>query len=112
MRSRLFLLASSLAVLGATPCLALTISSAPPSRDVAPHLSQSGTSGASPRENWGGGRPQAGASFSSGTTTTTYGTSSYGFGPVRTTVLPAPRNAWQSERRETPAPMSLSPPRR
>jgi len=111
MRSRLFLLASSLAFLGATPCLALTISSAPPSRDVAPHLSQTPGSGPGFRDTWaGGGRPQAGANFSGAPVT--YGTSSFGFGPIRSTVLPAPRDAWQSERRETPAPMSLSPPRR
>jgi hypothetical protein len=112
MRSRLFVLASGLALLGATPSLALTVSSAPPSRDVAQRLNQAGASVPAARDAWGGGRPQAGANFTGSTATPNGTSSSFDFGSVRGTVYSTPASAWPSERRETPAPMSLSPPRR
>src|SRR5688572_6395884 len=87
---RLFALVSGLAALAATPSLALTISSAPPSRDAAQHLKPS--DGAGPRlqdGRAGGGRPAATSSSTSGFSggTTVYGnTTSYGFGAVQTTI--------------------------
>lgn len=103
---RLFALVSSLAVLGATPSLALIISSAPPSRDAAQHLKPSATSGPGLRDTWaGGGRP---ASFSSGTTPERSATS-FEFGSVRGTMSSQPRDPRWDDRRETPAPLSLIP---
>jgi hypothetical protein len=109
MRSRLFVIASSFAVLAATPSLALTISSAPPSRDVAPHLAQPANAALPGRDAWMGGRPQAGANF--GGAAVTYGSSNFGFGSIRPTPSGF-RDFRGNERRDTPAPLSLSPPRR
>jgi hypothetical protein len=109
MRLRLLALASGLAVVGATPCLALTISSAPPSRDVAPHLAQPANAATPSRDAWGGGRPQTGMNF--GGAAVTYGESNFGFGSIRATPNGF-RDVRGNERRDTPAPLSLSPPRR
>lgn len=111
---RLFALVSGLAALAATPCLALTISSAPPSRDAAPHLKPTDAAGPRLQDGWaGGGRPGAAASYGSGFSgaTVIYGSSdSYGFGNVRTSVHGAPQDPrWTGERRDTPAPLGLSP---
>jgi hypothetical protein len=111
---RLLALLSGLATLAATPCLALTISSAPPSRDAAPHLKPSEGAGPRLQDGWaGGGRPAAAPSSGSGFSgaTVLYGSSeSYGFGSVQTTIRPAPQDPrWNSERRDTPAPLGLSP---
>jgi len=112
---RLFAIVSGLAALAATPCLALTISSAPPSRDAAQHLRPSDTSGA-PRlqDGWaGGGRPAEGSSYSSGfssSTTINGSTTSYGFGNVQTTIRSGDQDPrWLNERRNTPAPLGLWP---
>lgn len=103
---RLFALVSSLAVLGATPCLALTISSAPPSRDAAQHLKPAATSGPNLRDTWaGGGRP---ASFSNATSPER-NSSSFDFGTVRGTMSSQARDPRWSDRRETPAPLGLVP---
>lgn len=71
----------------ATPALALTVSPAP-NRDQAPHLKQErgSAAGVDLRDTLaGGGRPAAGASYSSGTAG--YGqTQTYSFGSVTTTV--------------------------
>lgn len=110
---RLFALVSGLAALAATPCLALTISSAPPSRDAAQHLKPA--DGAAPRlqDGWaGGGRPAAGggAPGFSGATSVYRSTTTYGFGGVQTTIRSAQDDPlWGRERRETPAPLGLSP---
>ena len=108
---RLFALASGLAALAATPCLALTVSSAPPSRDAAPHLKPSESAGPRLQDGWaGGGRPAASSSFSNGTTTYGSTTSSYGFGNVQTTIRSGDQNPlWSNERRETSAPLGLVP---
>jgi len=109
---RLFALVSGLAILGATPCLALTISSAPPSRDAAQHLKPAERSGPRLQDTFaGGGRPSSGASFSSGANSSVYGsTTTYGFGSVQTTVTNSGRDPrWTSDRRDTPAPLGLSP---
>lgn len=108
---RLFALVSGLAALAATPCLALTVSSAPPSRDAAPHLKPSESAGPRMQDGWaGGGRPAAGSSssFSNGAS---YGsTTSYGFGNVQTTIRSGDQNSlWTNERRETSAPLGLVP---
>ena len=111
---RLFALVSGLAALAATPSLALTISSAPPSRDAAQHLRSSDTSGA-PRlqDGWaGGGRPATsqvqGSSFSNGSIYSN--STSYGFGGVQTTIRNGDQDPrWTSDRRDTPAPLGLSP---
>jgi hypothetical protein len=114
MRSRLVVLASGLALMAATPALALTVSSAPPSRDVAQRLNQAGASLPAARDAWGGGRPQAGASFSSSTTTPSGTSSSFDFGSVRGTVYSTPGSAWTTDRRDTSSqnPLALTPPRR
>src|SRR5262245_7361256 len=99
MRSSLFVFATGLALLAATPSLALTVSSAPPSRDVAQRLNQAGASVPAPRDAWGGGRPQAGSNYN-GDGTVTYGTTGT-FGTFRSTVQPQPRDAWSNERRDS-----------
>lgn len=108
---RLFAFVSALASLAATPCLALTISSAPPSRDAAPHLRPAEPSGARLQDTWaGGGRP---AAFSGSPTTASGSMTSYGFGGVQTTIRTYDQDPrWTMDRRETAAPLSLSPPRR
>jgi len=106
---RLFALVSSLAALGATPCLALTISSAPPSRDAAQHLKPSETTGPALRDTWaGGGRPTESASFSGGNTIERSG-ASFDFGSVRGTMRAQPQDLRWTTRRETPAPLGLVP---
>jgi len=108
---RLFALVSGLAALAATPCLALTVSSAPPSRDAAQHLRPSESAGPRLQDTWaGGGRPAASSSFSGGTTTSG-ATTSYGFGGVQTTIRSGDQDPrWTMDRRrETPAPLGLSP---
>lgn len=110
---RLFALVSGLAALAATPCLALTISSAPPSRDAAPHLKPSESAGARLQDGWaGGGRPASASSSGFGNGATIYGgtTTSYGFGNVQTTIRSGDQNSlWPNERRETSAPLGLVP---
>jgi len=107
---RLVVLVSGLAALAATPCLALTVSSAPPSRDAAPHLKPSDSAGPRLQDGWaGGGRPAASSTFSNGTST--YGSSTgYGFGNVQTTIRSSDQNSvWMGGRRETSAPLGLVP---
>jgi len=108
---RLFALVSGLAILGATPCLALTISSAPPSRDAAQHLKPAESSGPRLQDTFAGsGRPASGASYSSGGSSIYSNTTSYGFGSVQTTISNDPRAPrWTNDRRDTPAPLGLSP---
>jgi hypothetical protein len=108
---RLITLVSGLAVLAASPCLALTVSSAPPSRDAAQHLKP--TQSAGPRlqdTRAGSARPAAGSSFSGGSTASSYGgVTSYGFGGVQTTIRHGDADPRFTGRRETPAPLGLSP---
>jgi hypothetical protein len=109
---RLFALVSGLAILGATPCLALTISSAPPSRDAAQHLKPAESSGPRLQDTFAGsGRPASGASYSSGFSGgSNSNTTSYGFGSVQSTITNVQRDPrWTNDRRETPAPLGLSP---
>lgn len=109
---RLFALVSGLAALAATPCLALTVSSAPPSRDAAQHLKPDNGSGPRLQDGWaGGGRPAAASSSGfSGGTTVYGGTTTYGFGNVHTTIRSGQQDPrWTIERRDTPAPLGLSP---
>jgi hypothetical protein len=109
-----FGLVSGLAILGAAPCLALTVSSAPPSRDAAQHLKPTESSSPRLQDTFAGsGRPASGASYSSGFSggSTVYGdTTSYGFGSVQTTITNDSRDPrWTNGRRETPAPLGLVP---
>lgn len=109
---RLYALVSGLALLGATPCLALTISSAPPSRDAAQHLKPSENSGPRLQDTFvGSGRPALGPSYGRGFSGgSSVHSTSYGFGSVQTTTSNDPREPrWLNERRETPAPLGLSP---
>jgi hypothetical protein len=111
---RLFALVSGLAALAATPCLALTISSAPPSRDAAPHLKPTESSGPRLQDGFAGsGRPASGASYGSGfngSSAVYSNTTSYGFGSVQTTITNDARDPrWANERRDTPAPLGLTP---
>lgn len=111
---RLFALVSGLAALAATPCLALTISSAPPSRDAAQHLKPSDGAGPRLQDGWaGGGRPAASSNSTSSFSgrTTVYGdTTSFGFGDVQTTIRSGDQDPrWRMDRRETAAPLGLSP---
>jgi hypothetical protein len=108
---RLFPLVSSLAILGATPCLALTISSAPPSRDAAQHLKPSESSGPRLQDTFAGSdRPAISSSsgFTGGSTVYS-NTTSYGFGTVQTTITNDGRDPRFIDRRETAAPLGLSP---
>ena len=99
---RLLVLAASLGLV-ATPSLALTVSSAPPRPDVAQRLAPSGPAAPGLQESFvGAGRPTAGANFTGAPTA--YGSTSFGFGPVRTTVTSDPRGPRWLERRETPRP--------
>jgi hypothetical protein len=109
---RLVGLVFGFAALAATPCLALTVSSAPPSRDAAPHLKPTDNSGPRLQDGWaGGGRPAANSSSGfSGGTTVYGGMTSYGFGNVQTTIRSGDQDPrWMTDRRETPAPLGLSP---
>lgn len=107
---RLFALVTGLAIVSASPCLALTISSAPPSRDAAQHLKPAESAGPRLQDTFAGsGRPAAGASYSSGSSTIYSNTTSYGFGSVQTTISndrPDPRFIG---RRDTAAPLGLVP---
>lgn len=110
---RLFALVSGLAVLGATPCLALTLSSAPPNRDAAPHLRASESTGPALRDTFAGSsRPGMStgyysSGFSNGATVYSNSTS-YAFGSVQTTITNG-RDPRFMDRRETPAPLGLVP---
>ncbi|MBW8815670.1 MAG: hypothetical protein JF588_19805 [Caulobacterales bacterium] len=116
MRAQLYAFTAAAALLVASPCLALTVQSTP-NREQVEHLrQQKQTSGAqlpdsltsSDRPGWA-----TGANFSSSRGAATPGVTSYNFGNVRTTVMVDPDYARdQQVRRETPAPLSLSPPRR
>lgn len=109
---RLFALVCGLAALAATPGLALTVSSVPPSRDVAQHLKPSDGAGPRQQDGWaGGGRPAASATSSFRGGATVYGaTTSYGFGDMQTTIRGGDQDPrWRTDRRETPAPLGLSP---
>jgi hypothetical protein len=110
---RLFALVSGLAILGASPCLALTISSAPPSRDAAQHLKPSESSGPRLQDTFvGSGRPALSPSYSSGfsgSSTVYSNTTSYGFGSVQTTITNDSRDPRFIDRRETAAPLGLVP---
>jgi len=108
---RLFALVSGLALLGATPCLALTISSAPPSRDAAQHLKPTESSGPRLQDTFAGsGRPASGSSYSSDGRSSVYNnTTSYGFGSVQTTITNDARDPRFIDRRETAAPLGLVP---
>jgi hypothetical protein len=120
MRVRFCALAAGFSALVAGPSLALTVQSAPPSPDLAHRLAPTGkTFGPRPEESWaGGGRPAERASgfYSDGQSYTS--SRSFGSATVTTTFQNgSPRDAWTDprwtdERRETPAPLSLSPPRR
>ncbi len=113
---RLFALVTGLAALAATPCLALTISSAPPSRDAAQHLKPTENAGPRLQDTFAGsGRPAMSGSYGSGfsNSPTVYGgsTTTYGFGNMQTTITTDGRGADPRflERRDTPAPLGLSP---
>jgi hypothetical protein len=110
---RLFALVSGLAVLAATPCLALTISSSPPSRDAAPHLKPTEGSGPRLQDTFAGsGRSASGASYSSGfsgSSSVYSNTTRYGFGSVQTTITNDQRDPRFIDRRETAAPLGLVP---
>lgn len=107
---RLFALVCGLAALAATPGLALTVSSVPPSRDVAQHLKPSDGAGPRLQDGWaGGGRPAASATSGFRSGTTVYGDTT-GFGDVQTTIRSGDQDPrWRTDRRETPAPLGLSP---
>lgn len=112
MRQSLIALASVVALM-ATPCLALTISTAP-NRDAVAHLQQQKASrGASLPAGFteSAERPQAGLGLTGGQTMTP-GVTTFGFGHVRTTVIVDPDNMPPlGQRRETQAPLSLAPTR-
>ncbi|MDZ4373373.1 MAG: hypothetical protein U1C74_18390 [Phenylobacterium sp.] len=104
---RLFALVSGLAMLAATPGVALTISSAPPSRDAAQHLKPSSNAGPRLEESW-----IAGVRPSSLSSPPARGDSvvRYGFGPVQSSVRTiAPPPGSRFDYRDTPAPLSLTP---
>jgi hypothetical protein len=110
---RALVLAAGLAVVAATPSFALTVSSAPPRPDVSQHLTPTDSRvSAGPRLQdtfVGSGRPTVGSNFT-GAPQSAYGTTSFGFGNVRATVTNEPRDPrWSDDRRDTPAPLSLSP---
>jgi hypothetical protein len=120
MRAPLYALTAAapfcICLLAAAPALALTVQSTP-NREAVQHLRQQKQDApaqlpdsltSSDRPGWA-----TGADFSSHPGTPTPGVTSYNFGNVRTTVMVDPDYArGQQERRETPAPLSLSPPRR
>ncbi|HET6970664.1 MAG TPA: hypothetical protein VFH92_06030 [Phenylobacterium sp.] len=116
MRLTAYALAAT-AVFAATPCLALTVQTTP-NREAVQHLrTQQQTAPAqlpdsltsSDRPGWA-----TGPGFTSGgSAAPTPGVTTYGFGNVRTTVIVDPDSArYSQDRRDTPAPLSLSPPRR
>ena len=106
---RVIALAAAMSLLSAAPSLALTVSGTPARpTDVAQHLKPSEGSGPRLQDSFvGAGRPMTGSNFTGAPQT--YGTTSFGFGPVRTTVTSEPRDPRWNDRRETPAPLSLSP---
>ena len=109
---RLIALAAGLAFAAATPALALTVQAAPPRPDVVQHLKpEEGRSGGPRLQDGfvGAGRPMMSGSGFTGAPQTMPGTTSFGFGNVRATVTQQPYDARWSDRRETPAPLSLSP---
>jgi hypothetical protein len=117
MRTPLIVLVAGTAMLTALPCLALTISSAPPRPDVAQRLKPADRPGFGPDGAWAASAsPDERPGFSGGVTFEA--TQTFGFGAVTTTIRRGPDAdfwqdpRWAGERRETPAPLSLSPPRR
>ena len=109
---RLIALAAGLAFAAATPALALTVSATPPRpTDVALHLKPAeGSTGSRLQDGFvGAGRPMMSGSGFTGAPQTTTGTTSFGFGNVRTTVTQQPYDARWNDRRDTPAPLSLTP---
>lgn len=106
---RVIALAAGLAFVSATPSLALTVSGTPARpTDVAQHLKPSEGSGSRLQDSYvGAGRPMTGSSFTGAPQS--YGTTSFGFGPVRTTVTSGSQDLRWRDRRDTPAPLSLSP---
>jgi len=104
---RVFAIVSTLATFAALPSFALTISSAPPSRDAAPHLRPGPETGPRLQDTWlAGGRPSAlsGASIQPDVITR------YGFGGVQTTIRTfSPGTLWSHELRDPRPPPSLSP---
>jgi hypothetical protein len=117
MRTPLFALAAGTAILAAAPCLALTISSAPPRPDVAQRLKPADRAGAGLDGAWAASERRSERSGLSGGITFE-STQTFGFGDVTTTIRRGPDAdfwqdpRWSGEARETPAPLSLSPPRR
>ncbi|MBL8772909.1 MAG: hypothetical protein JNK30_16125 [Phenylobacterium sp.] len=97
---------AALALVAATPALALTVSGTPARpADVAQHLKPASGPAASLQDSFAGaGRPTAGLSGPPA-----HGDVSFGFGPVRATVTSAPSPAPRADRRDTPAPLSLAP---
>lgn len=118
MNMRLLAITAGLTAIAAAPCLALTVQSAPPSPDVAHRLTQGGASfGQKLEDTWAGsGRPGERSDVVNGRTYRS--TQSFGSGTVTTTFRTGASQGdwadprWNDQRRETPAPLSLSPPRR
>ncbi|MBX3484827.1 hypothetical protein [Phenylobacterium sp.] len=114
MTMRLFALAAGLSLAAATPGFALTVQSAPPRPDVSQRLTPTDSRAAASvrlQDTFAGaGRPTMGSTFT-GAPPTSYGTTTFGFGNVRTTVTSDPYydRSWSNDRRDTPAPLSLSP---
>jgi hypothetical protein len=122
MRFRASAVVLGLGALAATPCLALTVQSAPPRPDVAEHFRSQATPtfGGLPSPDSlsdsfaGSGRSQQGQGFtnpaSPGTTTNTFS-----LGPLHatTTVTPGYGAYWNdTSPRDSGNPLSLTPPRR
>lgn len=109
---RVLVLAAGFAFVAAAPSFALTVSSAPPRPDVVQHLkpADAGPSGPRLQDSFvGAGRPSLGSNFT-GASQSSYGTTSFGFGNVRATVTSDPYDSrWSDDRRDTPAPLSLTP---
>lgn len=120
MRSQTYAFAAAAALvvaplLVATPCLALTVQTTP-NREAAQHLrsQQQNAPAQLPDSLTSSDRPgwATGADFTSRNAAPTPGVTSYNFGNVRTTVMVDPDAQRYQGRQETPAPLSLSPPRR
>ncbi|MBL8555262.1 MAG: hypothetical protein JNL41_13350 [Phenylobacterium sp.] len=114
MTMRLFAFAAGLSLATATSAFALTVQSAPPRPDVGQRLTPTDSRAASSMRLQdtfaGSGRPTMGSTFT-GAPQAAYGTTSFGFGNVRTTITSDPYydRSWSNDRRDTPAPLSLSP---
>ena len=120
MRFRVSAVVLGLGALAATPCLALTIQTAPPRPDVAQHLRSSPASTPSAftalpapddlKDSFAAsGRAQLGQGFVG---QANGGTSSFSFGPLRgTTTLVPGYGAYWNGRRDGGNPYSLVPPR-